>query len=391
MPAAPSRRRSDPRYSCIRTLPVRYPGALRSTKAGPTSGLVLADDATGALECASLLAGMGCEVRLSKPAQFSSTQEARVTVIDTESRHLEPSAAAASIRRALGTVPETALFKKTDSTLRGNIAAELLAVLDEFPPGPLIYVPAYPAFGRIVRDGQLYVRGLPVAETEFAGDVREPVRNSRIACLFPAERQSCLHSAAGPAVLRDALKNGIPGIHICDAEDDEGIGRLFSVIRESGATPTIAGPAGLIREWSRLCGFPRSETRTLPSPEQWLIVCGSLHSQSRRQTARARELGLAVLQAPEERIDSPAVVAAGLAREALAAIDRQRPDALLILGGDTVMALWQAMDFPKIEPLPEVLPGIAAHRLPEKGLLVVTKAGGFGDDRLVEQILERFK
>jgi uncharacterized protein YgbK (DUF1537 family) len=61
------------------------------------------------------------------------------------------------------------------------------------------------------------------------------------------------------------------------------------------------------------------------------------------------------------------------------------------MGGDTVWALWRAMGLTAVTPLPELLPGIAACVSPDGNLLFVTKAGGFGDDRLVEQILERFK
>ena len=59
------------------------------------------------------------------------------------------------------------------------------------------------------------------------------------------------------------------------------------------------------------------------------------------------------------------------------------------MGGDTVWALWSAMGITALIPLPELLPGIAACLCRERNLLFVTKAGGFGDDRLVEQILER--
>ena len=49
------------------------------------------------------------------------------------------------------------------------------------------------------------------------------------------------------------------------------------------------------------------------------------------------------------------------------------------------------MELDALIPLPELLPGVAAYLTPGSDLLFVTKAGGFGDDRLVERILERFK
>jgi uncharacterized protein YgbK (DUF1537 family) len=59
------------------------------------------------------------------------------------------------------------------------------------------------------------------------------------------------------------------------------------------------------------------------------------------------------------------------------------------MGGDTVWAMWRALGITEIEPLPEILPGIAASLSPEKNLLFVTKAGAFGDDNLVATVIER--
>jgi uncharacterized protein YgbK (DUF1537 family) len=57
------------------------------------------------------------------------------------------------------------------------------------------------------------------------------------------------------------------------------------------------------------------------------------------------------------------------------------------MGGDTVFALWRALGITQITPLPERLPGIAASWSPETQILFLTKAGGFGHDTLVEQLL----
>ena len=57
------------------------------------------------------------------------------------------------------------IYKKTDSTLRGNIAAELRALADLFPTWRIGYAPAYPALGRTVKNGVLYVDDVPVSET----------------------------------------------------------------------------------------------------------------------------------------------------------------------------------------------------------------------------------
>jgi hypothetical protein len=60
--------------------------------------------------------------------------------------------AAEALRRAR----VEAVYKKIDSTFRGNVGQELDAILDVFP-GPLtVLTPAFPPAGRAVRDGVLW-------------------------------------------------------------------------------------------------------------------------------------------------------------------------------------------------------------------------------------------
>lgn len=346
------------------------------------NGLVLADDATGALECASLLASQGLQVEmtlLEMPAAFEG-----ICVVDTESRHLPAEQAARRVRRWLDAAGPGPVFKKTDSTLRGNIAAELVAMLDR----PIVYIPAYPALGRTVRQGILFVDGTPVAETAFAKDARDPVRSSRVADLFPAD---LIVSIPDATALAAALRDSSPRILICDAATDEDLASIADVLRETAARPFVASPAGFIPAWAALDNYCRQEPPAIPHPRKWLVVCGSRHPQSRRQASLATALGLAVIQSSMNTMHSPELVASELASQAIGFIGKERPDAVLIMGGDTVWALWRAMGVTALTPLPELLPGIAACVSPDNHLLFVTKAGGFGDDRLVERILERFK
>ncbi|MFN0100731.1 MAG: four-carbon acid sugar kinase family protein [Bryobacteraceae bacterium] len=354
------------------------------------NGLVLADDATGALECASLLASLQLAVSLTS----SIEPQPGIRVADTESRHLAPEHAAARIRHWLAPIQwieGAQVFKKTDSTLRGNIAAELVAMLQANVSVPLVYVPAYPALGRTVIEGRLFVHGIPVAETEFAIDARQPVRSSAIADLFPQSLRGIIVPIADAAALNAALHDYGGKILVCDAASDKDIDRLAAVLGQSTARPWLAGPAGFVKAWAAIGAFPRRVPPHFPNPSKWLVVCGSLHPQSRRQASIAEAMGLDVVQSGTETTQPPEFVAAELARQALDSILKERPQAVLIMGGDTVRALWRAMGIRDLIPLPELLPGIAACLTPDKDLLFVTKAGGFGDDRLVERILDRLK
>jgi uncharacterized protein YgbK (DUF1537 family) len=125
------------------------------TDGGQMRILALADDATGALEAGAQFAREIMPVPVwfgveSPDLEMFAGPEC--LVIDTETRHLTPSEAGARVRR-FARPDIAAVYKKTDSTLRGNIAAEFRALRDAYPERPLVYVPAYPDLGRTVVSG----------------------------------------------------------------------------------------------------------------------------------------------------------------------------------------------------------------------------------------------
>ena len=95
-------------------------------------------------------------------------------VIDLRSRHVTADEA----RRRITSVDGQAhRVHKIDSTLRGNWAAEVGALVDA--GRRVVMIPSHPRAGRICAGGVVYVNGVPVAESELGNDPRLPVRNSR--------------------------------------------------------------------------------------------------------------------------------------------------------------------------------------------------------------------
>lgn len=150
---------------------------------------VVADDLTGANATGVRLAGLGMEVwsavAVGQAPRLQGTAQAGVMV--TESRAIPPREAA---RRVTAAVTElvaagaTSFGKRIDSTLRGNLGAELEAMMTALDgagkPHLALVVPAYPASGRIVAGGYLLVHGVPVQETAAGRDPTAPVRFSRV-------------------------------------------------------------------------------------------------------------------------------------------------------------------------------------------------------------------
>jgi D-threonate/D-erythronate kinase len=154
--------------------------------------LVLADDLTGALEVGSKFAAAGVKslVRTGPGLSPRDLHDALgALVVDSETRHLGSTEAARRIHElahSAYTEGFPIVYKKTDSALRGNIGAELAALIEAYSGSPLLYVPAYPQMGRTVKNCSLYVDGVLVGDTCFAIDPLNCVKESHIPTLLAA-------------------------------------------------------------------------------------------------------------------------------------------------------------------------------------------------------------
>lgn len=155
--------------------------------------LTIADDFTGALDTGVQFAARGARTCVvTDPAYDFSRVEAenQVLVLDAETRHLTPEAACGVVRRAVEEALAagfTHIYKKTDSALRGNVGAELAAVLEGAGAESLAFLPALPKMDRVTRGGVHYIGGVPVAESVFGQDPFEPVRCSSVAEIIAAQ------------------------------------------------------------------------------------------------------------------------------------------------------------------------------------------------------------
>ncbi|MCE5309722.1 MAG: hypothetical protein LLG20_18980, partial [Acidobacteriales bacterium] len=320
-------------------------------------------------------------------------------VIDTETRHLPPEEAAARMRRfALPGV--AAVYKKTDSTLRGNIAAEFRALLDAWPGRRLVYVPAYPDMGRTVVDGELLVNGQPLAETAFARDPLNPATTGNIPALLAGCGVSV--TVVRPAQLAAALQRA--GILVCDGSRNEDLAAAAEALRAAKVDALAAGPGAFAGHWVRAILPQHAAAPARPRIGRCLVVNGSRHPASREQVRWAKEQGWqvvvwrgsettladlgpwTVLTTPDELLDSPSAVARELAR----AVSQASFDALVVFGGDTLHAICAELRIEVVTACEELLPGVPLARAGD--LTLMSKAGGFGAADLagvIRELLER--
>jgi uncharacterized protein YgbK (DUF1537 family) len=363
--------------------------------------LALADDTTGALEVGAQLAHAGVSAWVSLESVPPPSHAAGL-VLDLSARHLPARVAAGRVRNAAGQARDAGIrhfYLKTDSTLRGPIGAEFQALLETFPDRPLVYVPAYPAMGRTVIEGVLYVDGRPLAETAFARDPLEPASESCVLRLVQRDCEALVQHVRSPDELRAALQREPGGrVLVCDGRDDADLRAFAQALTAHPHPYLLAGPAGFVGHWVRFLPLPREYVPPRLRARRWLVINGSLHPRSREQTASsglARVLpgqGIpegvdwALLETPAEACGAAPDIARHLAETAARLVLHGGIEGLVVFGGDTARAILEALPVRWVEACGELLPGIPVSRDPSSGLILVSKAGGFGSPDVLARI-----
>jgi uncharacterized protein YgbK (DUF1537 family) len=120
--------------------------------------LVIADDLTGAGDAGVQFArhGLSCDVQC-EPV-FAALRASDVVAFNTDSRCGSIAKSQRKLRHIANSCdgPKTPMvFKKIDSTLRGNVGEEITTALNCFDCECAIVAPAFPALCRVIRNGIL--------------------------------------------------------------------------------------------------------------------------------------------------------------------------------------------------------------------------------------------
>ena len=359
---------------------------MRPTRARPLT--IVADDLTGACDTGALFAGRGPVPVTVWPRR---AVEAPVRVVDTESRTATPEEAADRVTVVAARARSGSWFKKIDSTLRGPIGAEVDALMRALGVTTAVVCPAFPGQRRVVLDRVLLVGGVPVAETPIARDPGFPGGSSSVIDLLRPQLDRALawvpidQLRAGSTALAARLRRLSGTVIVADAESDADLDGLVEAALTVEPAPLLVGAAGLAHALATRVGL-LAERAELPGGARWLVVAGSVHPATRRQLREARAAGLTVLATAERGAGDGAEAIARLIEQALAALQRERWDLVVVTGGETAVALWTALGAERIDLIGAPAPGLALGQLRVPGrdpVPLLTKAGGFGPPDLL--------
>ena len=119
--------------------------------------VVFADDFTGAVDTGVQFSKQGISTLVTLDRSLDIAEStAEVLIVDVESRHVSPQEAYQRVYSLVKKAQQMGVrnfYKKTDSTLRGNIGSELSALLDASGEDVLVFVPAFPKLQRTTHNG----------------------------------------------------------------------------------------------------------------------------------------------------------------------------------------------------------------------------------------------
>jgi uncharacterized protein YgbK (DUF1537 family) len=415
-----------------------------------TRCVVVADDLTGSCDAGHEFATRNYDTRVVLSPRADTTPRGDVAVYDTASRYVSPAVAAERVRAVLETTDPSVVFKKVDSTLRGNVRAEVDAAIRSADPDLVLVAPAFPANGRLTACGYHLVDGELVTESPFGEDDERPPTHDSLPAFFassdsPVERIGVGTVARGVPAVRDVLEslcstNG-PPVVVCDAVTDGHLATLAAAADDLSVRCLYVGSGGLARHVV-VPGTPSGASLGIDKSRTVVGVSGSVAPETLEQIGavptdlrRRLDLELAItdpstagsdlasggsavvddhggvlLHSADARRDVDRAMAAGdragvdgatvrrritdaLATGAAEVIRDGRPSNICLTGGSTDRAVLDSLDASALRMAGEaVAPGVPLATVDggvADGVSAVTKAGGFGTDQAIIKSLAR--
>ncbi len=410
---------------------------------------IIADDLTGANDSGVQLAKKGLTATVMMDLTGKNIQsDPDVLIVDTDSRAKTQEEAYEAVEKAASLLFEKGyahVYKKVDSTLRGNISAELAALEKVYQPEIVVIAPAFPKMNRTTVSGHHYVNGELITETEFGRDPKTPVTESFLPHMLKKDAGMDIalldlalirgDKAKLLKFIEEVLAAGKNWI-VCDSEREEDL-QVIAEIFTSLQKKTVWTGSGALVEYLPQALKLKSHNENAHEENnirKTLTVSGSLSQVTRKQLSRIRGLDQSYfaeinpIQLVDQSIDFEEVIekigqnqdnthfvvyvdssdqnrdAARIAGEALGLSGNEigeriamglgqianrlvnkfpKLDGLILTGGDIAKAACSELGIQEMELYAEIEPGLPFGRLRsrKKGYWAVTKAGGFGNEQ----------
>ena len=271
---------------------------------------IVADDLTGANDTALqfYLHDASTHILLNLDVMPETLKNIDIWATSTESRNIDSASAYENARNACRVLKEKFgvehFYKKIDSTLRGNIAPEVLAVLEETGKDIAIIAPAFIQEGRVTVGGYQLVKGIPIERTEAARDPQAPIYESNIVNILkkqlPLEEQNCVgliehcvvsKGAASITLKINEMARDGKKLLVCDALSVVDIEQIVLAMKKCSYDVLPVGSAGLAQalaeDWTEKIKKNKLSKKIPKLPK--LILSGSATELSALQIKKFQE------------------------------------------------------------------------------------------------------
>ena len=249
--------------------------------------LMVADDFTGSGDAGVQMSKNGIESYIAFDAK--SIDPKKSYVIDTESRNIPAQEAYEKVKQIYESVQPYQYdhyYKKIDSTLRGNIKAELQAADEVLKPDLIVFNPANPDSNRTVVDGILMMNGVRICETEIMRDPLCLVQQDNLRILLEEELEEPIQYFTLAQIRNKDLKLEGPRILTFDVLENVDLKNVVEFVLQQKKRVLWVGSAGMANAlFSALNpGYPV------------LGIVGSISETSRGQVRVAVEAGAKLVE-----------------------------------------------------------------------------------------------
>lgn len=225
---------------------------------------IVADDLTGANDTALqfFIKGSNTEIIFDTDENIQNHPNIGTFALTTESRNIDAKEAAQKVwegaKKLKDNLSVEYFYKKIDSTLRGNIAVETLAMLDAIGYDAAVIAPAFIREGRITIGGYQLLKGVPIERTDAARDSYAPIYDSYIPDILKKQvnegfydsiatiQLNVIAKGAGPITSKlNELVSGGKKLIVADAVSAIDLEQVVLAITKSQYNILPVGSAGL--------------------------------------------------------------------------------------------------------------------------------------------------
>lgn len=266
---------------------------------------IIADDLTGAADTGVQFAkrGLTTLVIIDKDYREDILDRMQILAFNTNTRNVVPEIAYKRVNRVAKILKNKGvkcIYKKIDSTLRGNIGIEIESVMDVFDVETVILTASLPVHKRITVGGYQLVNQVPLQSSEIARNLNSSIPESHLPTLIQSQTKRKVGHINLSVVMQgiEALRQEIlthqkKGFEIIavDAANKNDLATIANAIVAMELTKIIVGSAGLASELPSALGLKTKAESAIRKKEGVVVaICGSKSRNAIRQILKAKEM-----------------------------------------------------------------------------------------------------